>query len=809
MASCPRVLCPQVFKEVCMIDFREECDRTGASRRARLVVCIALLTGPPALAAQAGAELLAGLGRVYGDLDALRQTARPVVCVLDTQHPDIVRKELGKAGGLDKLRTRIHLELAGIPSLVVHYTQVEPTDMQRPAVKAVVVLSRNRRISLEWDEKLFALLRALRSPTLAISGGSNLLVSAYGGKTGPMRMLGSAERDPHPTYQPGRLKEWGPTQLTIERDDPIFSGLRSPLSLNAYHAWEIKTLPASFKNLASSPVCTFHVAKHGGRPVYAVQASVTQYSEAHPDARELLRNFFGIAGIDVARRTEEALASRRAEVLRGIESLFAPPRELRSRTTPFVCFIHTEHPDKIRGTGQDAARSDHGALVSRWRERVELDLAGLPCLVVHYTQVKCSDFANDRLRAILISGRSSPMLPVFENEVARLIRTTSVPTIGFCGGHQLIASAYGVRVAAMRRLRPGESDPAPHHGPGFFKEWGFLPVRIVSRDPVFDHLPDVLMVAERHYAEAKEVPQGFELLASSDTCRVQALKHKERLLYGTQFHPEAYRATDLHGRTLLRNFFRLAGMDVNRQLHVARQRFVAQTLRETGTHYRDFHDLEPTATPCLCIIDTQHPDLIRKRRSRHFAALKAKQTRLAALSGLPCKLIHCGQTMASGLPQAPIRALIISTRTRRLNETCDRELFHLIRTTQLPILGISGGHQVVAGAFGCRVSRMKAVDGDRGSGTEKGFVPVRVLRQDRIFAGLGREFTVPTHHSYEVSDLAEPLETLATTEACKVQILKHRDRPVYGVQFDPTRYDEAHPDGKTILLNFLRMACEE
>ena len=770
--------------------------------------CIALLVGLPALAVQAGAELLAGLERVYGDLEALRQSARPVVCVLDTQHPDIVREKLGNAGGSDKLRTRIHLELAGIPSLVVHYTQVEPADMQRPAVKAVIVLSRNRRISREWDEKLFALLRSLRSPTLAMSGGSNLLVSAYGGKTGPMRMLGPGERDPHPTYQPGRLKEWGPTQLTIERDAPIFAGFRSSLTLNAYHAWEIKALPASFRNLASTPVCRVHVAKHCERPIYAVQASVNRYSEAHPDARELLRNFFRIAGIDVARRKEEALASRRAEVLKGIESLFDPARELRSRATPFVCFVDTEHPDRIRDTG-DAARGDHGALVARWRERVELDLAGLPCLVVHYTQVSCSDFANDRLRAILISGRSSPMLPVFENEVARLIRTTTMPTIGFCGGHQLIASAYGVRVAAMRQLRPDESDPAPHHGPGLFKEWGFLPVRIVSRDPVFAHLPDVLTVAERHYGEAKEIPPGFELLASSDACRVQAMKHKERPLYGTQFHPEAYSTTDLHGRTLVRNFFRLAGIDVDTQLHAARQRFAAQALREIGTHYDDFHELKPAAPPCLCIIDTQHPDLIRKRRSRHFAALATKQTRLAALSGLPCKLIHCAQTMASGLPKAPIRALIISTRARRVNGTCDRELFHLIQTTQLPILGISGGHQVVAGAFGCRVSRMKPIDGGRGSGTEKGFVQVRVVGQDRILAGLGQELTVPTHHSYEVSELAEPLETLASTEACKVQVLKHRDRPVYGVQFDPTRYDEAHPDGRTILLNFLRMACGE
>jgi len=36
------------------------------------------------------------------------------------------------------------------------------------------------------------------------------------------------------------------------------------------------------------------------------------------------------------------------------------------------------------------------------------------------------------------------------------------------------------------------------------------------------------------------LPPGFTLLASNDVCRIQAIKHESRLVYGVQFHPEAY-----------------------------------------------------------------------------------------------------------------------------------------------------------------------------------------------------------------------------------------------------------------------------
>jgi len=66
-----------------------------------------------------------------------------------------------------------------------------------------------------------------------------------------------------------------------------------------------------------------------------------------------------------------------------------------------------------------------------------------------------------------------------------------------------------------------------------------------------------MMLRCDHYCEVKKLPPGFELLASSGHCRIAAMRHRDRPLYGTQFHPEGYDRPFFHGRTVLENFARI------------------------------------------------------------------------------------------------------------------------------------------------------------------------------------------------------------------------------------------------------------
>jgi GMP synthase (glutamine-hydrolysing) len=54
--------------------------------------------------------------------------------------------------------------------------------------------------------------------------------------------------------------------------------------------------------------------------------------------------------------------------------------------------------------------------------------------------------------------------------------------------------------------------------------------------------------------------------------------------------------------------------------------------------------------------------------------------------------------------------------------------------------------------------------------------------------------------------LPEDFVRLAASEICAIEAMRHRTRPLYGVQFHPERYTDDHPDGRAILANFFRLA---
>jgi len=112
------------------------------------------------------------------------------------------------------------------------------------------------------------------------------------------------------------------------------------------------------------------------------------------------------------------------------------------------------------------------------------------------------------------------------------IKTFQKPLLGICFGHQIIGMLHGARISMMREDR------------------GFQEIEIIKDDPLFERLPDVFEMQEDH-CEHISVPAGFELLACSDACINEAMKHKEKPQYGVQFHPEV---SGNYGFVLLANF---------------------------------------------------------------------------------------------------------------------------------------------------------------------------------------------------------------------------------------------------------------
>jgi anthranilate synthase component 2 len=116
----------------------------------------------------------------------------------------------------------------------------------------------------------------------------------------------------------------------------------------------------------------------------------------------------------------------------------------------------------------------------------------------------------------------------------------------------------------------------------------------------------------------------------------------------------------------------------------------------------------------------------------------------------------------------------------------------------LPIFGVCLGHQAIGQAYGGEVIHAKALMHGKTS---------QIHHEGKgVFAGLKTPFTATRYHSLAVrqEDLPADLEVTAWTEDGEIMGVRHRSRPVHGVQFHPESI--ATECGYDLLANFLAIA---
>jgi GMP synthase (glutamine-hydrolysing) len=126
---------------------------------------------------------------------------------------------------------------------------------------------------------------------------------------------------------------------------------------------------------------------------------------------------------------------------------------------------------------------------------------------------------------------------------------------------------------------------------------------------------------------------------------------------------------------------------------------------------------------------------------------------------------------------------------------CDPRLFDL----DVPILGICYGMQLACQALGGTVRPCPA--------REYGRAECRVLDPaEALFHSVPSVTTVWMSHGDQVQDVGDAFVPLAATATCPLAAVRHRSRPVYGLQFHP---EVAHtPYGTLLLGNFLDRICQ-
>ena len=120
-----------------------------------------------------------------------------------------------------------------------------------------------------------------------------------------------------------------------------------------------------------------------------------------------------------------------------------------------------------------------------------------------------------------------------------------------------------------------------------------------------------------------------------------------------------------------------------------------------------------------------------------------------------------------------------SPSVKRNSHRYDKEL-EIIRNTNVPVIGICFGAQLIAFEFGARLS----------------LLPEKVKGIVHIFGINKNPFNIRYHgekvfasHRWRITDLPEELIGLAAS-GDGIEIFKHRTRPLYGLQFHPERRAE-------------------
>jgi anthranilate synthase/aminodeoxychorismate synthase-like glutamine amidotransferase len=144
-------------------------------------------------------------------------------------------------------------------------------------------------------------------------------------------------------------------------------------------------------------------------------------------------------------------------------------------------------------------------------------------------------------KIILSPGPKAPCDAGICLDVVREFAST-VPIMGVCLGHQVIAAAFGAQVVRADK---------PMHGRAS---------KIISqKHMIFNNLPSEFMVGRYHslIVSKQELPDCLMVIAETEHGEVMAIAHKDNLVIGLQFHPESVLTE--YGYEILQNFLQPDG----------------------------------------------------------------------------------------------------------------------------------------------------------------------------------------------------------------------------------------------------------
>ena len=157
-----------------------------------------------------------------------------------------------------------------------------------------------------------------------------------------------------------------------------------------------------------------------------------------------------------------------------------------------------------------------------------------------YSEILPWDINEDKIidlnpKGIILSGGPNSVTDSFTPRVPKCVFEIGVPILGICYGMQTLAEQMGGHVISADQ-----------------KEFGHSELDIVSDSILFSGLQSKINVWMSHGDQVQDLPDEFNLVASTSTAPIAAMEHNELPIYAIQFHPEVTHTE--YGKDILDNF---------------------------------------------------------------------------------------------------------------------------------------------------------------------------------------------------------------------------------------------------------------
>ncbi len=140
------------------------------------------------------------------------------------------------------------------------------------------------------------------------------------------------------------------------------------------------------------------------------------------------------------------------------------------------------------------------------------------------------DYAQDgKLKGIILSGSHASVYEDSTDKAPQAVFDLGVPVLGICYGMQTMAHQLGGIVQSGHKREFGPADVRAH---------GHTQLLEGIQDYATSEGHGMLQVWMSHGDKVTELPPGFKLMASTDSCPIAGMADEERRFYAVQFHPE-------------------------------------------------------------------------------------------------------------------------------------------------------------------------------------------------------------------------------------------------------------------------------